>query len=494
MRFCFIIALTAVFYLPLPAQPSDCGQKIVQASRLYEEGRFEEVGQLLDGCLKAEGLSANERARVAFYLHRVYNAQGKFAEADSIRQYAIREGIAEYKPGDRKEIEGGLMSGMMAFLLDNSGSEAVAQARSSLPLRPEEVVGNLEVLIDTVRLRPALKVEALELLTEAYLQLGLPEKADDAFRKIYPLRPQYEAGGGRSLNYRQFASRYASEPRYSFGLGAGLHTMKPYHTDVFSPSGVQIKQEKYQTRYNPHVALQFSHMPVSVRKMIKWEYLFTLGYVEDSYEYEGQYGNVSGPIGGPQEAAVTFKERQRKWSLGGMLQFYLPNPFRKRTAAAGPGSYQLRPGEGEPLFIQVLRRMEPYLALGLGGQRLNYARMEEPAILYEEGSALVEEDIRLAYRENFFHGLQSDAGPAQRTEYTYSLLGRLGLKYRSNRWFYFIEGGYAWTPVNMVAADARAANSTLVEDFSYLDNDLRQHHLGISAGIGYSLYYTVKIR
>lgn len=478
-----LIALSSQAVL---AQPSDCEGKINAAEQLYYSGQFDEVRQLLEGCHRADGLTAEDRARAVFYLRRSYNALGKFDEAESVRQYAVKEKIQELREG--RLSQQGKDTAVERY---RSAQEVIALARANLEARPEKAIVPLEALLDTTRLRPYLKVQALELLCEAYLQLGRPERTDSVFKKIFPVRPQYQPGGDRSLNYRQFARRYVSEPRYSFALAGGMHAMKPYSTAVYSPADVQISREKYRMLFNPHLDLQFYHMPLHGERRLKWEYVLQLGYSLDRYDYEGQYSNVAGPSGDRQEATMSFRERQRQLQVAGLVQFPLPNPLDilKKKPEIAPRE------EDRPLLYAITRAApKPYIAFGIAGQRLDQAVMGQPGILYAEDGARIGNDITLASRQRFFKELESEAGPAQRTEYAFSLLARLGLKYRPNRWFYFAEGGYAWTPVNMVAADARSANSTLVEDYSYLDNDVLRHHFGVTLGIGYSIYYTVKIR
>ncbi|MCB9295007.1 MAG: hypothetical protein H6559_18055 [Lewinellaceae bacterium] len=482
----FYTILIIISGTALLAQPSDCDSKLSQAERLYEYGQFLEVQQLLAACLEAGELPASSRARAAFLLRNACNALGQFDKAQSI-PYMDTMMIAEEKVEGRRDSA----NKFPALERYKSAQEVISLARADLEAHPKKAIAPLEALLDTTRLRPFQKIEALELLTEAHLQLGQPEQADSAFKKIFPGRPQYQPGSDRSLNYRQFARRYVSEPRYSFALAGGMHAMKPYSTAVYSPADVQISREKYRMLFNPHLDLQFYHMPLHGERRLKWEYVLQLGYSLDRYDYEGQYSNVAGPSGDRQEATMSFRERQRQLQVAGLVQFPLPNPLDilKKKPEIAPRE------EDRPLLYAITRAApKPYIAFGIAGQRLDQAVMGQPGILYADDGARIGNDITLASRQRFFKELESEAGPAQRTEYAFSLLARLGLKYRPNRWFYFAEGGYAWTPVNMVAADARSANSTLVEDYSYLDNDVLRHHFGVTLGIGYSIYYTVKIR
>lgn len=475
MRYLFI-ALAFIYGRATLAQQSDCLTKLYLARELDQEARFTEVLQLMEGCLEADGLPAGERAAMVFLLRRACNALGMFEKAEAIRQYAVEEGIEEL-PAGRFDAE------EKARVLERyrSAREAISLAQAGLNAQPERTAVRLEALLDSVRMPPSLKVEALELLVEAYLMEGRPERADTAFKKIFPIHPQYEPGSERSLNYRQFAGRYASEPRFSFAITGGAHITQPYTVRQFSPDMVSIGSEKYRYLYDPHFELQFSYHP---NRPV--ECLLGLGYRWDSYDYRGNYRNALAPDGSRQNAKFVFSE-----GIRGMRAIFSIR-YNFFTLPEGIESSALLALEERPL-ADIWKRITPFFTAGISVQRLNRSFMSRPAIDFENQDipGIGEDQIVLADRPRFDKGLTSPAGLPLRRNASFTVLAGGGLKLYANRVYYFLEAFYGWTPTNIVATENRRANPDLINKYNYLDNDIHLHQLYFSLGIGYSVFYTV---
>jgi len=475
MRYLFI-ALAFICGRAALAQQSDCLTKLYLAQELDQEARFGEVLQLIEGCLKAEGLQAGERARMVFLLRRACNALGMFEKAEAIRQYAFEDGIEEL-PDSRFDVE----EKARAMERYRSVREAISLAQADLNAQPERTAMRLEALLDSVRMGPSLRVEALELLVEAYLMEGLPERADTAFKKIFPIHPQYEPGSERSLNYRQFAGRYASEPRFSFALTGGVHITQPYVIRQFSPNMVSIGSERYRYLYDPQLELQLSYHPNRAT-----ECLLGLGYRWDSYDYQGNYRNALAPDGSRQNAKFVFSEGMRSMKASFSFRY---NFF---TLPEGIESSALLALEERPL-ADIWKRITPFFTAGISVQRLNRSFMSRPAIDFGGGAipGIGEDQIVLANRPKFTKSLTGPAGLPLRQNASFTLLAGGGLKLYANRVYYFLEAFYGWTPTNIVATENREANPDLINKYNYLDNDIHLHQLYFSLGIGYSIFYTV---
>ena len=458
-----IACLTLLFAWNLAlAQPMDCEARLREARSAFRQAAFSEVVATLEPCVEAGVLSEIQELEARRLLYHSYTKMGMEKQAGTILK--------------RSEVR-----------LQSSGAldcrDSLDKARPLLEAYPERVLALLDGCVTDSRMPGSRRLEVLELYTEAALRLGQFDTAAWAFKKIYPLAPQYQPGTGRSQSFRFFAGKFISEPRFSFALSGGSHLTRPYTTRQFSPDGVAIRSERYRYLYDPHIEAQLCFRPL----LSNLEFFFGLGYQWNSYSYEGSYENARAPNEERRGATLALQERWRgsQASLG--FRYYITAGQRVKA----PGNLKVQEEKDAETF---LNRVSPYLLAGISGQRLDRAFLLRPAITFEGGGSAGagENEILLASRSKITGGLSGPTGPALRRDYSYSLMGGVGAKVYSGNLFFSLEVCYHWTPSNIVNGDNRSANPQLTDVFNYLDNDLRLHQAYFSVGFGYSIFYTVK--
>lgn len=297
----------------------------------------------------------------------------------------------------------------------------------------------------------ATRLAILKLLTETHLFLGQEALADKHYGHLLRLDPFYqpqEQVDHPELVY--FANQYTQYAPFSLGIKSGIQFSQVSSTRQFVESSrVEKVDDVYAGIWYMSGGAFLSYTP---RRIENLSVVLEVLYAKLGYNYEGKM-SLNSNLG---TANLVFSERTRIWQF--------------------------------PLSIKYLfgdKDLCPYASVGVIPSLSSLARMENLRITIQENG-------NFSQKQNTGLDISHQAGIPLRKFFTFSTQLSLGAQLQVRSVYVFAELRYRKMWSNIVQSQNRSSNDILVNDFYHLDNDFSIHDLGLSIGVAYSFYRSVR--
>ena len=291
------------------------------------------------------------------------------------------------------------------------------------------------------------KIEAYKLLTQAYIYLEEPEKADQAMLDLLRTDNYFEIN--EALDPAEFVALYKTfrtYPLFRVGIKLGPTATMPAITDVFAVNSSALGNGKIKPKVNLSVGLVFE------KDFYGWIKNFSIApelmYVMRSYDYTNIRFNSSDQT--PETAVVTQEQNfhQQKWAdLNLLVQYKLKNTKLNPYFSAGPGmSYLL--GASNEMRTQV------------SGQ----GAITGPSL-----------DTKASYNK-----------------LAYSAIFSVGSKIRVGS--FYLTGDIRYQlGINNIVSKSTRSNPVAVYDYGYVPSNYRQNNLTVNLGLVIPYFNPIKL-
>jgi len=305
----------------------------------------------------------------------------------------------------------------------------------------------------------AQQIRAWAALSQAYWEKSKEKdsvqnraSAKIALQNLLDIDPEFDPRNVPVLD--TLYNEIATEPQgyFSFTLGTNLtfvNTLQPYQVD-----NMLTTRPTYSL--SPGLAAFFAWDQTVLDSLRNWLWGIELGVENYRYQYEHTLGTTTSGTGNLTPfTTLSFTESQ--WIASANLHFrYLLVPSDKLAP------YEKR------AFI-------PYIYVGIGPQYLWEARLEEVSRAVNPGLP-VEPNPAV-------QSPQDVSVKDQRITFNYAVLGGVGAWLKLGRDYFQVDLRYHNTFKRVNRADTRRfANSELIYQYGYIDDDFRQSYITLSIG------------
>ncbi|MGE0590340.1 MAG: porin family protein [Cyclobacteriaceae bacterium] len=292
-------------------------------------------------------------------------------------------------------------------------------------------------------------VEALRILTLAYLYQEEPEQADQAMLRLLNTDHFFEINA--NVDPAEFVALYRTfrtTPLFSIGLRAGVNSTLAAPKKNYYVGGTAANSGEYSQGINFQVGAVFEkQLFTGKRKDSPWTAAPEIMFTNHSYGYANESLTISDQTGQPYSFIDGFFDQSRL-DLNALAQYKLKNSI-----------------------------INPYLTFGVAASLLVKGEFQVETQFPEEGSVVTGTPVDM---KKTFNPLD------------YALIAGAGVKYKFGDIYLVADVRYKYGLTNLVKTSARS-NPEATFDYGFVSNDLTQSSLMVNIGFVWPYFNPKKL-
>lgn len=317
--------------------------------------------------------------------------------------------------------------------------------------RYDECIINLEAVLNSCVLSKAYKTHSLELLAKAYCETDDIENAEATVNLMLNISPHYElTEADNSEVFNRLFKKYRVRPRFSIGARNTANWITYKQAEIFSV----LDGLDYSVPYNINLIGIFQGFGLCYYGWVEFEFVRDISINTD---FTFMWSKYDRSFSQPPGFELDFWEKDN----------YIEIPVYLKK------------------YFHIGNNVLPYIAAGMGWLYMTSAN-GNAEISYTRDDIITGKNIDFYARAENINMLD------MRNRSTFEWIAGVGVGYKMKNLRLFLDARYYHGMKSITNTDNRLNNSTLINDYFYVDNSVKLNQFEIGASISYTLKNSVK--